>query len=73
MSWTSVSDAQEPETSPKVHSTGMRLSLTAASELIGGARTDCTEPHHPSLGEWCPDCTGMTRAQQVSTTEGERL
>jgi hypothetical protein len=72
--WTQMGgDGEAPEPSTHVHSTGMRLSLTEASAGMSDLRTDCTEPHHPSLGEYCPDCTPRAPSRLVRPRFEERL
>lgn len=60
---------------PHVHSrTGLKGSLTEVSSWLSEHRTvGCLESHHPSLAEWCPDCSGTRRQEQQPSTEDDRL
>ena len=64
-SWNHSLLDEEAEPSQHVKHTSGHRSLTEVSSWLSSDRTDCPEPHHPSLAQWCPDCNGKNARKQA--------
>lgn len=65
---------EEAEPSQHVKHSSRHASLTEASSWLSEHRTapydpatgtGCVEVHHPSLSEWCDDCSGKNARKQA--------
>lgn len=66
---------QEPESSsPHMSRLSTRGTLTEVSSWLSEHRTTgCFEVHHPSLAQWCADCNGTRKQQELPTNDEDRL